>query len=87
MPKRSDSIRLDPKEEILALLSNSRDLAFHQKLTEARLVLVATKKIAHEFGLDCGELIDHLHSIVIAKPFPVVQEEFLRAAKKISLMK
>jgi hypothetical protein len=74
---------IPPKEEILALLSNCRDLAVSQNLTAARDALRATKIVSEGFGYDLGHVFMQLDEAILSKPVMALSDEFIRAAMVI----
>jgi len=73
MPKESssDKLRIDPSDEIAALLMNCRDLVMHQMIGDARDLLRATKRIAREFSISSDDVFSTLDDAVISKPYYV----------------
>ena len=83
MPNRSTPRKDGAIEHLLSLLTNCRDLAVGQQLAEARDVLRGARLVASGFGIDASVVFDQLDKAIISKPFYVLNEEFLRAAKVI----
>ena len=80
----SNEFRISPSDEIVALLSNSRDLAVRQQITEARDVIRAAQIVAESFSFSDTDIFDRLSEAVISKPFDVVVVEFDNALRTVS---
>jgi NTP pyrophosphatase (non-canonical NTP hydrolase) len=81
MPSRSQTS--SETEHILALLTNCRDLAVRQQISESRDVLRAVGIAAKGLGIDGEEIFKQLDDAIVSKPWQVLEEEFFRAAKAI----